>query len=274
MDILKYPRTRHLEGSRLQVGDTADDKPISELAGHSLVVEEKVDGANCAISFDQTGTLLLQSRGHYLSGGGRERHFALLKTWAAAHAHVFHTALGNRFVMYGEWLYAKHTVFYDQLPHYFLEFDVFDRETGRFLSTHARRQLLQGLPVMPVPVIHTGKLSSVNQVEALVRPSLYKSPAWRSSLEEAARFSGNRSDMVERQTDDSDLAEGLYLKLETEAEVLDRFKFVRGDFLQAIQESDGHWQDRPILPNRLAVGVDIFAAQLGLKGAYDDPSLP
>ncbi|WP_346897112.1 RNA ligase family protein [uncultured Roseibium sp.] len=273
MYILKYPRTRHLEGSRLQAGDTADDKPMSELAGHSLVVEEKVDGANCAISFDTTGTLRLQSRGHYLSGGGRERHFALLKTWAAAHAHAFQSVLGNRFVMYGEWLYAKHTVFYDRLPHYFLEFDVFDREAGRFLSTGARLSLLRGLPVMPVPVIHTGKLSSIKQVEALVRPSLYKSPEWRSSLEEAARMSGSRGDMVEKQTEDSDLAEGLYLKLETEGEILDRFKFVRGDFLQTIQEADGHWLDRPILPNRLAGGVDIFAPQLGLEGAYDDPSL-
>ena len=273
MYILKYPRTRHLEGSRLQAGDTADDKPMSELAGHSLVVEEKVDGANCAISFDTTGTLRLQSRGHYLSGGGRERHFALLKTWAAAHAHAFQSVLGNRFVMYGEWLYAKHTVFYDRLPHYFLEFDVFDREAGRFLSTGARLNLLRGLPVMPVPVIHTGKLSSIKQVEALVRPSLYKSSEWRSSLEEAARMSGSRGDMVEKQTEDSDLAEGLYLKLETEGEVLDRFKFVRGDFLQTVQEADGHWLDRPILPNRLAGGVDIFAPQLGLEGAYDDPSL-
>ena len=59
MKILKYPRTRHLEGSRLQAGDTADDQPISELADTPLVVEEKVDGANCALSFDQTGTLLL-----------------------------------------------------------------------------------------------------------------------------------------------------------------------------------------------------------------------
>ncbi len=55
--------------------------------------------------------------------------------------------------MYGEWLYAKHTVFYDNLPHYFMEFDVLDRLTRAFLSTTARRELLTGLPVMPVPVI-------------------------------------------------------------------------------------------------------------------------
>lgn len=269
MKILKYPRTRHIEGSRLQVGDIADDKPIKDLAGQYLVVEEKLDGANSAVSFDAAGNLLLQSRGHYLTGGGRERHFALLKTWAAAHAHVLHPVLGHRFVMYGEWMYAKHTVFYDRLPHYFIEFDVLDRDTGRFLSTAARRSLLTGLPIFPAPVLHQGEVTSVDQLGAMTRPSLYKSANWRDTLALAARQSGSRSDMVDQQTEDSDLAEGLYLKQEDQEWVQDRFKFVRADFLQAIQAADGHWHDRPILPNALADGVDIFAPALGVKGAYD-----
>ena len=269
MKIIKYPRTRHIEGSRLQVGDMADDKPIKELSGQVLVVEEKLDGANSAVSFDANGTLLIQSRGHYLTGGGRERHFALLKTWAAAHAHVLHPVLGHRFVMYGEWMYAKHTVFYDRLPHYFMEFDVLDRTNGVFLSTAARRELLTGLPIMPVPVVHTGEIRSVDQLVGLTRPSRYKSSEWRDALIVAAERSGSRSDKVDQQTEDSDLAEGLYLKQESADHVEDRFKFVRADFLQAIEAADGHWHDRPILPNGLADGVDIFAPTLGLDGAYD-----
>ncbi|MEM9499156.1 MAG: RNA ligase family protein [Pseudomonadota bacterium] len=272
MDIIKYPRTRHIEGSRLQVGDIADDKPIAELAGQHLVIEEKLDGANCAISFDAERQLLLQSRGHYLTGGGRERHFDLLKTWAATHAHAFHPVLGDRYVMYGEWLYAKHTVFYDRLPHYFMEFDVLDRLTDQFLDTTTRRELLFGLPIMPVPVVFSGEITSVDDLVRLVRPSLYKSDGWRAELEVAARVSRSRPDMVEQQTEDSDLAEGLYLKLERDGQVVDRFKYVRGDFLQAIQSADGHWLDRPILPNGLVEGIDIFAEQLGVEGAYDDPS--
>lgn len=56
---------------------------------------------------------------------------------------------------------------------------------------------------------------------------------------------------------------------ETANYVEDRFKFVRADFLQAIEAADGHWHDRPILPNGLAEGVDIFAPELGVEGAYD-----
>ena len=269
MNIYKYPRTRHIEGSRLQVGDMADDKPIKDLKGQCLIVEEKLDGANSAVSFDADGNLLLQSRGHYLTGGGRERHFALLKTWAAAHAHVLHPVLGYRFVMYGEWMYAKHTVFYDRLPHYFMEFDVLDRDNGTFLSTVARRSLLTGLPIMPVPVVHEGEITSVDHLNSMTRPTPYKSVDWRDALVVAAERSGSRSDMVDQQTEDSDLAEGLYLKQEDADHVQDRFKFVRADFQQAIEAADGHWHDRPILPNTLADGIDIFAPVLGVEGAYD-----
>ena len=269
MDIVKFPRTRHLEGSRLQVGDLADDMPLAELAGVPLVIEEKLDGANAAVSFAPDGTLMLQSRGHFLTGGGRERHFDLFKTWAAVHAHRLWPVLGSRHVMYGEWLYAKHTVFYDRLAHYFYEFDVLDRQTGQFLSTPARRALLSGLPVMPVPVLQIGAVASVEDVRSLIGPSVCKSTDWQAALDQAAKDSNSRPDMVARQTDDSDLAEGLYLKHEADGRVVDRFKFVRGDFLQAVQAADGHWLDRPTLPNRLAHGVDIFAARLGQEGAYD-----
>jgi hypothetical protein len=269
MNIYKYPRTRHIEGSRLQVGDMADDKPIKDLKGKRLIVEEKLDGANSAVSFDADGSLLLQSRGHYLTGGSRERHFALFKKWAAAHAHVLHPVLGHRFVMYGEWMYAKHTVFYDSLPHYFMEFDVLDRDNGIFLGTAARRSLLTGLPIMPAPVVHEGEVTSVDHLNSMTRPTPYKSANWRHALAIAAERSGSRADMVDQQTEDSDLAEGLYVKQEDTDHVLDRFKFVRADFLQAIEAADGHWHDRPILPNSLAEGIDILAPVLGVEGAYD-----
>ena len=39
--ILKYPRTPHLEGSRLQPGDSAADQaPLASLAGRHVVIEE------------------------------------------------------------------------------------------------------------------------------------------------------------------------------------------------------------------------------------------
>jgi ATP-dependent RNA circularization protein (DNA/RNA ligase family) len=155
-----------------------------------MVVEEKIDGANCGVSFDDQANLLLQSRGHYLVGGPRERHFNLLKTWAAAHAEDLYLALGERYVMYGEWMYAKHTVFYDRLPHYFMEFDIYDRERDVYLSTARRRELLRGLKIASVAVLWEGKPTRLSDITSLVAPSLFKSAEWRNNLIAAATAAG------------------------------------------------------------------------------------
>ena len=118
--MTKYPRTPHLEGSRLQAGDEdLEQVQFKTIIGKMIAVEEKCDGANSAISFDKSGELLLQSRGHYLVGGAREKHFDLLKQWATIHQRALYEVLGTRYIMFGEWLYAKHSLFYDSLAHYF-----------------------------------------------------------------------------------------------------------------------------------------------------------
>lgn len=256
----KYPRTRHVEGSRLQPGDEGTTEvPFAELRGRHLVVEEKMDGANCAVSFDEAGALLLQSRGHYLEGGAREKHFDRLKGWATVHAGALHARLGARYVMYGEWLYAKHTVFYDRLPHWFLEFDVLDREEGVFLSTPARRALLAGLPVASVPVLFEGAPRSHAALVGLVGRSLYKSAAWRERLREAVEAQGLDVERAMRETDPSDEAEGLYVKDEADGQVVGRYKYVRASFLTSVVDSGTHWLARPIVPNQLAPDVDLYA---------------
>ena len=257
----KYPRTRHVEGSRLQPGDEdLDQVSWASLADRYLIVEEKIDGANAGVSFDDAGRLHLQSRGHYLSAGGREKHFALFKTWAATHRDALWEVLGERYLMYGEWVYAKHTVFYDELPHYFLEFDIFDRHEKEFLDTDRRHEMLRSSPVVSVPVIHRGQGGSLPRPKAMVARSLYKGPAWKESLTAAAVQSGLDADRATAETDPADEAEGLYVKVEEDGRVIDRLKWIRLSFLTSVTESESHWLNRPILPNRLRDGVDVFGA--------------
>ena len=72
--IIKYPRTPHLHGSRLQPGDEdLSQRPFSDIADRHVVLEEKIDGANCAISFSQDGELRVQGRVQCLAAGYRER---------------------------------------------------------------------------------------------------------------------------------------------------------------------------------------------------------
>lgn len=251
--IRKYPRTYHVQGSRLQPGDEdLDAVPWSELLGRYVVAEEKMDGANCGLSFADDGQLWLQSRGHYLTGGPREKHFNVFKQWANGLAVDLWPVLGSRYIVYGEWLYAKHTIFYDQLPHYFLEFDILDTASDQFLSTARRRELLAEQPIHAVPVLWEGVLHDPEELLALVGPALYKSADWLDRLTEQAHARQLDPERIARETDPSDLMEGLYLKVEEEGCVQARYKYVRADFLTAVLDSGSHWLRRPIVPNMLA----------------------
>lgn len=263
LDLSRYPRTPHLEGSRLQDGDAGYEHiPYRTLRGQYLVVEEKLDGANTGISFSAAGELLLQSRGHYLVGGGRERQFSFVKAWAAAHEAWLLERLEDRYVMYGETVTKKHAVFYDALPHHFFEFDVLDRRTGAFLSTAARRALLAGGPVLSVPVLYEGIApATLDGLKALLRPSLAKTAHWRSAFELTVRRAGLDLTLAWQQCDKSDLSEGLYIKIEAEGQTVGRYKWVRPDFVQAILDSEKHHSEQPFVPNLLRPDVDLYAPQ-------------
>lgn len=255
--IRKYPRTPHLEGSRLQPGDEdLSQIRFSEIAGRYLVVEEKCDGANSAISFSKNGELLLQSRGHYLTGGYRERHYNLMKQWANTHRDAFYQVLGSRYIMYGEWMYAKHTVFYDALPHYFLEFDIFDRVYGIFLDTPSRKKMTEQMPVVSVPVLAEGIFTEQEKLLALLGRSSYISEKHIQCLQKVSAGMGLDVQRQCRETDASDAMEGLYIKKEEGGQVVSRMKYVRASFLQCVDVSETHWLDRPIVPNQLAVPVE------------------
>lgn len=257
--LYKYPRTQHIEGSRPQQGDEdLQSVPFAKIAGRWLVVEEKMDGANSAVSFDSSGNLQLQSRGHYLTGGAREKHFNLFKQWASVHAGTLWDRLGDRYVMYGEWLYAKHTIFYDTLPHYFLEFDVLDAQTEEFLDTPRRQELLAGGPVVSVKVLQAGTMQKQRQLTDLIGDSYFIRPGHLQRLREACEQRNLDADQAIRETARDTLMEGLYIKVEEQGQVVERYKFVRADFLSAVCESESHWLNRPIIPNLLADGVDLF----------------
>ncbi len=262
--IDKYPRTPHLEGSRLQPGDhDLAQTPLAALRGRFVVVEEKLDGANAGIAIGDDGRLRLQSRGHALTGGPRERHFDLFKRWAGAHTAVLERLCAGGLTIYGEWLYAKHTIFYDALPHYFLEFDVRDGD-GRFWSTARRAEHVAGCGaanvIRAVPIVWQGVVDDPRTLPAMVARSLYKRADWRERLIAAAAEAGVAAELVGRETDPSDCAEGLYLKVEDDGVVVERYKWVRASFLTTVIDSGSHWLARPIIPNQLADGVDLFAS--------------
>ena len=240
-DFTKYPRTPHLFGSK----GTDDDKHLGEkeskafIADQSLIVEEKIDGTNVGIHFSHSGEMVLQCRGHLITEGMHPQ-YDLFKQWTMVKRHVLENHLENRYILFGEWVYARHSIHYRKLAHYFFEFDIYDKQESVFLDLEQRMTLLEGTGIQTVPVIHKGKTSR-DVLESFIGPS---------------HFDSQFEHPLTKRLDN--LMEGLYLRIEAGGCVTGRAKFVRPEFVERVKQSD-HWQYQEMVPNLLVDNVDIWS---------------
>lgn len=220
-DFFKFPSTAHL--AVLADINIRSDKVLSETAcleflRHTLVVEEKIDGANLGISFDTEGNYLLQNRGAYLqipaSGQWKK-----LEQWLNPKIDILFEILADRYILFGEWCYAQHSVFYNCLPDWFLGFDLYDKQTRKFLSTVHRNKKFSKMQISPVPFI----------------------------AKEQFVFSELLTLLSQSKVSDQ-LAEGIYLRLDQGDWLLQRAKLVRPSFIQSVGE---HWSRSAIKVNQL-----------------------
>lgn len=239
--FFKYPRTPHLFGS----SGTDDDKHLGPVESErvisdaSLIVEEKLDGTNVGIHFHRDGRLVLQCRGHEITEGMHPQ-YDLFKQWASVKTPVFEAILKDRFLLYGEWLYARHSIHYRALSHYFFEFDIFDKHAKRFLDLETRLQMLDATGIETVPVVHRGA------IKVAELPDLIQSSAFQAEFENP--LTGRRENLME----------GLYLRTEANGAVTARAKFVRPEFVEKIKQSE-HWQYQALVPNELKDGAEIWS---------------
>ena len=104
------------------------------------------------------------------------------------------------------------------------------------------------------------------ELVALLGPSHFIGPEKRTTLRETSEKLGLDPDRQCRETDDSNLMEGLYIKIEEDGQVKERLKYVRPTFTQTVDASQTHWLDRPIVPNGLSVRVsDLYLPRLPRK---------
>ena len=239
-DFVKYPRTPHLFGSK----GTADDKHLGpkeslEFVGDpSLIAEEKLDGTNVGIHFASSGRMVLQCRGHEITEGMHPQ-YDLFKQWTSVKRELLEAMLGDRLILFGEWLYARHSVHYLGLPHYFFEFDIYDKDAGEFLDLESRLRILEGTGIHTVPVVHEGEINEKGLRELIVDSSF------------DARFDNPQTGKIDR------LMEGLYLRIEAEGFVTGRAKFVRPEFTERVKLSE-HWKHQQMVPNELLPEADIW----------------
>jgi atypical dual specificity phosphatase len=230
--IYKFPRTRHL----FNIGSaTRDDLILSSSDAEAflqssdpsatIVVEEKVDGANLGISLDSSGAFRVQNRSHYVNSKSHAQ-FKKLDKWLDDHYEGLSTALDakgsqpGRWILYGEWLFAKHSIHYTNLPDLFLAFDLFDTETSSFLSREVLSERLKDTNIHQVKVVDIERLDEQSLLDIV--------PSRQSSY-----YDG--------------VVEGVYLRRQKDGRTIDRAKIVRSDFIAG----DEHWNRRGVTPNTM-----------------------
>jgi ATP-dependent RNA circularization protein (DNA/RNA ligase family) len=225
-DFFRFPHTPHL--AWLGDGTPRDDKVLAAseaeaFLAYSLVVEEKVDGANLGFSVDSNGEIRAQNRGQYLHRPFTGQ-FARLNGWLAIHEESLFETLRESLMLFGEWVAAVHCLEYSFLPDHFLVFDVYDRNERRFWSTAHRNALASRLELRLVRQVGTGHY----ELNALKR--------MLATTQSAYRDGG---------------CEGIYLRQEDEDWLVARAKLVHPDFVHNI---GAHWRSSSLRWNALDVG--------------------
>jgi hypothetical protein len=140
---VKYPRTYH---SPWSLGVTNDDKVIkdtSSFIGNEVVLLEKMDGENTTLSRDYIHARSLDSVDH------PSRHW-VKGIWGQIRHNI-----PEGYRICGENLFAKHSIEYNDLPNYFMVFNIWD-ENNICLSFDETLEWCNLLEIQHVPVLWRG----------------------------------------------------------------------------------------------------------------------
>jgi hypothetical protein len=138
----KYPRTFHFPFSE---GVTSDDKVQHDLSvfKDEIVVTKKMDGENTTMYNDNIHARSIDSKHH------PSRDYV-----KKFHSEIKHHIPEN-FRICGENLYAKHSIFYENLESYFLVFSIWEDDVC--LSWDDTIEYCELLNLKTVPVLFTGQ---------------------------------------------------------------------------------------------------------------------
>eukprot|EP01064_Diplonema_japonicum_P008638 TRINITY_DN16073_c0_g1_i1.p1 TRINITY_DN16073_c0_g1~~TRINITY_DN16073_c0_g1_i1.p1 ORF type:complete len:981 (+),score=235.85 TRINITY_DN16073_c0_g1_i1:37-2979(+) len=223
----KFPRTQHLYSvGKGSVG--RDDLLLSAEDAKSYhsektVVEEKIDGSNLGIWFDEDMNVVCMNRGKAVTSSSGSQ-WGKLDAWLDEKRSELYKILGQRYTLYGEWMVARHSISYTKLPDYFIAFDVYDKRAGRFLGVRPRNELIRSTSLYVIRPISTSVHPDKASLTSLLSTQSYYTSA---------------------------VIEGVYIRVDTPDGLwLDkRAKIVNAEFMEGIEE--GHWQKRAMEKNSL-----------------------
>jgi hypothetical protein len=144
-----YPRIPHLDKA---ISNMTHDDIITESKFEfplTAWIQEKLDGANMGVSW--TSGPVIRNRNHILKKGYIETEtpakLQFRPAWNWIHQHGedirnISKELMSPITIYGEWMWAKHSLEYDKLTDWFLAYDIYLVEEGKFLSPDSFQNII------------------------------------------------------------------------------------------------------------------------------------
>lgn len=116
----KYPRTYHMPWSEEVHSDDKTYDNMEYFLNKSLGISIKMDGSNVGLSFETLSSRSGTSPDHPSFDLLKQKYFTIKHD------------IPKNMIIYGEWLYAVHSIEYDNLDDYFVSFAILDG--GKWLS--------------------------------------------------------------------------------------------------------------------------------------------
>lgn len=190
---------------------------VSKLLNGNVVITEKMDGANTGI-VRRKNEFRLQKRGS-LVGESEHAQFGFFKAWSMSNYEKLMKIPVNT-ILYGELMHTVHTIYYDELPDYFLAFAWFDCKTNRYMHWDDLTELCNDIGLHTVPYIASAKSPNKDELFDFIP----KKSAYGNLPAEGVVVWNYKKQM--------------------------RGKVVRAEF-QKDMDNDGHWMYKPVKTNKL-----------------------
>ena len=172
----KYPRTFHFPFSPGKSNDDKVQHDLSFLLNTPLVITEKMDGS--CVSMSSTDIF---ARTH--SGPPKHKSFDSAKAIHASIKHLMPEGLD----FFGEYVYAKHSIEYTELPGYFLLFGIRDNFASKDMpfwrSWKTVEDWAEQLGLNTVPALEKTTLSSEKELQNIVEKHMKQSSLYGNTRE-------------------------------------------------------------------------------------------
>ncbi len=172
MTFHKYPKTYRILVPQINVKGKhylSDEETKLLLAGE-VSITEKLDGANTGIIRVRDG-FRLQKRGG-LVGQSEHEQFGFFTAWSQANYDKL-IQLPKNTVLFGELMYAQHTIHYNKLPDYFLAFALYNYKDQEYYKRDEMVKVCESVGLCYSPEVARGHFKRTELFNLIPKVSAY-----------------------------------------------------------------------------------------------------